>query len=389
MTHIKPFTQDQIKTALVYDRVNTRYGGAEQVILALNQLFPDAPLYTSVYDAKQALWAQDLTVKTSFLQKLPRAKQNHRVYVPLMPLAFEQLDLSNFELIISVTSAEAKGVITKPEQTHLCYLLSPPRYLYSHQQEYLQSRPFLNFFGINLVTQQLLNYLEWWDQAAIHRPDYVIPLSKVIQQRVKTYYDLETLEPIYPPIDVPDTQQTASLAKLKLPKNFNLVVSRLVPYKKIDLAIRASQKLEQPLVIVGAGPQLRHLTQLAYPHKTPIIFLGAQPQEIVNSLLAQAKLLLSPGQDDFGLVALQANLQGTPAVINAESGVSEILIDEVGGVKLPSLSVTSLERAIQRADHLDFKSDIMKQVAQRHTTQEFLINFKNVVQTTLDLKNKN
>lgn len=389
MTQIKPFTQSQIKTALVYDRVNTRYGGAEQVILALHQLFPDAPLYTSVYNPKQAMWAQDLTVKTSFLQKLPGAKQNHRVFVPLMPLAFEQLDLSDFELIISVTSAEAKGVITKPEQTHLCYLLSPPRYLYSHQREYLQSRPFLNWFGLNLLTKQLLNYLEWWDQAAIHRPDYIIPLSKVIQQRVKTYYDLETLDPIYPPIDVPNTQQTASLAKLKLPKNFNLVVSRLVPYKKIDLAIRACQNLQQPLVIVGAGPQLRRLTQLVYPHKSPVIFLGPQPQAVVNSLLAQAKLLLSPGQDDFGLIALQANLQGTPAVINAESGVAEILIEEVGGVKLHSLSVEAIERAIQRADHLDFKSDIMKQIAQKHSMREFLLNFKNVVQTILDLKNTN
>jgi glycosyltransferase involved in cell wall biosynthesis len=389
VTQIKPFTQSQIKTALIYDRVNTRYGGAEQVILALHQLFPDAPLYTSVYNPKQAMWAQDLTVKTSFLQKLPGAKQNHRVFAPLMPLAFEQLDLSDFELIISVTSAEAKGVITKPEQTHLCYLLSPPRYLYSHQQEYLQSRPFLNWFGLNLLTKQLLNYLEWWDQAAIHRPDYIIPLSKVIQQRVKTYYDLETLDPIYPPVDVPNTQQTASLAKLKLPKNFNLVVSRLVPYKKIDLAIRACQNLQQPLVIVGAGPQLRRLTQLVYPHKSPVIFLGPQPQAVVNSLLAQAKLLLSPGQDDFGLVALQANLQGTPAVINAESGVSEILIEEVGGVKLHSLSIEAIERAMQRADHLDFKSDIMKQIAQKHSMREFLLNFKNVVQTILDLKNTN
>jgi glycosyltransferase involved in cell wall biosynthesis len=389
VTQVKSFTQNQIKAALVYDRVNTRYGGAEQVILALHQLFPDAPLYTSVYDPRQALWAQDLTVKTSFLQKLPRAKQNHRVYVPLMPLAFEQLDLSDFELIISVTSAEAKGVMTQPGQTHLCYLLSPPRYLYSHQQEYLQSRPFLNFFGFNLLTKQLLNYLEWWDQAAIHRPDYIIPLSKVVQQRVKTYYDLETLNPIYPPIDVLDTQQTASLAKLKLPKDFNLVVSRLVPYKKIDLAIRACQNLKQPLVIVGAGPQLRRLTQLVYPHKSPVIFLEAQPQAVVNSLLAQAKLLLSPGQDDFGLIALQANLQGTPAVINAESGVAEILIEEVGGVKLHSLSVETIERAIQRADHLNFKSDIMKQIAQKYTTQEFLTNFQNVVQTILDLKNTN
>jgi glycosyltransferase involved in cell wall biosynthesis len=188
---------------------------------------------------------------------------------------------------------------------------------------------------------------------------------------------------------VPNTQQTASLAKLKLPKNFNLVVSRLVPYKKIDLAIRACQNLQQPLVIVGAGPQLRRLTQLVYPHKSPVIFLGPQPQAVVNSLLAQAKLLLSPGQDDFGLVALQANLQGTPAVINAESGVSEILIEEVGGVKLHSLSIEAIERAMQRADHLDFKSDIMKQIAQKHSMREFLLNFKNVVQTILDLKNTN
>ncbi|MEA2056669.1 MAG: hypothetical protein U9O78_03095, partial [Patescibacteria group bacterium] len=167
-----------IRTALVYDRVNTRYGGAEQILTAFFELFPQADLYTSVFDQEQAKWVKPHRVKPSFLQKLPLAKSRHRAFLPLMPFAFENLNLSDYDLVISVTSAEAKGVITKPEQLHLCYLLSPPRYLYSHRQRYLQSRLILKIPPFAFVAKKILDYLTWWDQVAIYRPDVVIPLSK-------------------------------------------------------------------------------------------------------------------------------------------------------------------------------------------------------------------
>ncbi len=397
MAKIEPILNHQIKTALVYDRVNTAYGGAEQVMIALHQLFPQAPLYTSVYAPQTAVWAKDFKIKTSFLQKIPLAKSHHRLLLPLMPLAFEQLNLDEFELIISVSSAEAKAVLTKPHQVHINYLLSPPRYLYSHRSQYLSANPILTLPGINWLSSQLLDYLCWWDQAAIHRPDAIIPLSKLVKYRADAYYqDVETLEPIYPPADVPQTVgQQSNLSKnqaankiqnLKLPPHFNLVVSRLVSYKRIDLVIQASQALNQPLVIVGSGPQLKSLKKLSRQGKTPILFLHNQPQPLVDLLLEKADLILSPGQDDFGLTALQANLKGTPAIINSNSGAAEVIIDGLGGIHLHDLTAVSLAAAINQASQIKFDSDIIKQLASNYTTTAFLTSFKNVVQTVVSNK---
>ncbi len=228
-----------LKTALVYDRANTAYGGAEQVLIALKQIFPDADLFTSVYDPAAAEWTKNFSVKPSFLQSFPGAKKHHRAYLPLMPLAFEQLDLSDYKLVVSVTSAEGKGIISKPDQFHLCYLLTPPRYLYSHREQYLHSRPVLNLPGIRFFSNKILDYLTWWDQAAIYRPDAIIPISNLVRLRTAKYYQLEIEDPVYPPSDVslqPENKMPFDLLKKHLngPDELVLTVSRLVAYKRID-----------------------------------------------------------------------------------------------------------------------------------------------------------
>lgn len=381
----EPITQQRLKTALIYDRINTRYGGAEQVLLALHQLFPDAPIYTSVYDSSQASWAKELEVRSSWLQSLPFAQKHHRAYLPLMPLAFEQLDLSEFQLVISITSAEAKGIVTQPQQIHLCYLLTPPRYLYSHQQQYLNSRSLFKLKSILWLAKLGSNYLKWWDQAAINRPDFILPLSQLVRQRVRQYYGLNTLEPIYPPINV-NSRDCGSLNSLQLPDRFNLVVSRLVKYKAIETAIQACAQLKQNLVIVGTGPESKSLKKLASKLKTSVWFLDNQPQLIVNSLLAQARLLISPGIDDFGLIPLQANLAGTPAIYNSNSGVDEVIEPGSAGVSIPAARQDLLVAAIKQAQQTHFSLDIMRNQALHLSTEQFLINFKNVVQTIVTQK---
>ena len=189
------------RIALVYDRVNTPYGGAEKVLLALHQAFPQAPLFTSVFHPR-AVWAKIFKIKTSFLQKVPFANQLHRFFVPLMPLAFESLDLSMYDIIISVTSAEAKGIITRPNQLHVCYMLTPTRYLYSHRAHYEQTHwpfkiPLLNFFS-----RKLFDYLTWWDQVAAQRPDVIIPISGLVKKRIEKYYQRAVSDVIYPPVDL-------------------------------------------------------------------------------------------------------------------------------------------------------------------------------------------
>ena len=346
---------EKLKVALVYDRANTAYGGAEQVLLSLKSLFPQAVLLSSLYNPKKAGWARNFNeIRASFLNKIPFAKNHHQWFVFLMPLAFESLDLSEFDVIISVTSAEAKGVITQPHQLHLCYLLTPPRYLYQFQEEYLKTRPLLRLPLLKQISSLFLKYLGWWDQAAIHRPDVIIPLSQSVKERAKKSYGIETSEPIYPPIDAIslDTDDQA-LAKFNLPSNFNLVVSRLVFYKKVDLAIQACAATNQNLVIVGTGQQEKRLkemaAQLSVNTDSQIIFLGSQPQTVVNSLMKAAQLFLVFGVDDFGLSPLQANLFDTPAIINAHSGVAEVFNKYGLGSMISQANLAVLTQKIQQS----------------------------------------
>jgi hypothetical protein len=189
--------------ALVYDRANISYGGAEQVLLAIQKLYPDITLFSSVYDSQKAKWTKHFkTIQTSFLQKIPFTSAWHRYLAALMPLAFENLDLSKYDVVISVTSAEAKGIITRRDQLHLCYLLSPPRYLYHYQAEYLRQNRFLQLPIIEYFAKKALAYLKKWDQIAIYRPDIVIPIAKIVEARAKKYYpQLQLAKVIYPPID--------------------------------------------------------------------------------------------------------------------------------------------------------------------------------------------
>ncbi len=375
--------------ALVYDRVNTPYGGAEQVLLALHQLFPNIDLVTSVYHPATALWAREFNLKTSFLQKFPGSKIHHRFYLPLMPLAFENLDLTDYDLVISVTSAEAKGIITKPNQPHLCYLLSPPRYLYSHRNQYLNSRLLFKLPPITFLVNKLLDYLTWWDRAAIHRPDMIIPISKLVQARIEKYYHLETHDPIYPPIDVNlqkpkfQTQKTTKQLNLDLPSKFILSVARLVTYKRLDLAIKACDQLNQPLVIVGTGPEENKLKKLNQSLNSQTIFLGSQPQPVVSYLYQQAALFLAPGIDDFGIAPIQANYFGTPAVLNQNSGAAELIEHKKQGVHIKKLSVDSVKNALRLSFETQFKPSLLRTKARHYNTEQFLQNFKNVVKKLL------
>ena len=383
MSAIKPIFSDELKTALVYDRVNTPYGGAEQVLLSLKKLFPDAPLYTSVYQPQKAKWAQSFAVIPSFLSKIPFFKNSHRWLLPLMPLAFESLDLSEYQLIISVTSAEAKGVLTKPNQLHLCYLLTPPRYLYDFRDEYINSAPILKKPGINSAVKKIIKYLTWWDQAAIYRPDLIIPLSKLVKSRVKKIYKLETSNPIYPPSNVIASNTNEQRFKqLNLPKKYLLLVSRLVPYKRVDLAIKACLNLQRNLVIVGEGTEEKRLKKIAGNNQN-ITFLPSQPQSVVNSLMKHAQLFLAPGIDDFGLSPLHANQMGTPALINKRSGVAEVFDANIQGVVINELSVQVVEQGIGQALSAQYNSAKIKSCASQLTTNKFLTEFAQIIQNEI------
>jgi glycosyltransferase involved in cell wall biosynthesis len=357
------------RIALVYDRVNTPHGGAEKVLLAVHQAFPDAPLYTAVYDASQAKWASVFEIRPSFLQKFPFATKLHRWLAPLMPLAFESFNLDEFEVVISITSAEAKGVITKPHQLHICYLLTPTRYLYSHRREYLSSLP--GFPLLKEVASEWLDYLTWWDQVAAERPDKYIPISKLVGQRCQEYYRREPEPVIYPPVEHDSLKMNAPKVE-----PYYLVISRLVPYKRIDLAIQACIELKRKLIIVGDGPERARLEKLASRAGDLILFLGNQPQTQVSSLLQQTQGLLMPGLEDFGITALEAIAVGRPAVVYHQSGVAEIITDGKTGIHLNKLTVDGLVEAMKELEAKSFDSQHLVQSVRKYATTTFVQNMQ-------------
>ena len=354
----------KLKTALIYDRVNTAYGGAEKVLLALHQLFPQAPLYTSVYDPTVATWAQVFQVKTSFLNLVPLFRSQHRWLVMMMPLAFESLDLSAYDLVISVTSAEAKGIITKPHQLHICYLLTPSRYLYSHRHSYQNQAGWLSWPPVKFLATKLFDYLTWWDQAACQRPDAIIPISHLVSERIKKYYHRSSLPAIYPPIQSikAPSFRADQLNKFTLPNEYLVVVSRLVSYKRIDLAIKACLKLSKQLIIVGSGPELSNLKKLA-GHSGLIHFLGNLDQKDLAQVMNHSAALLMPGIEDFGLTALEVQTLGKPVILHHHSGGAELLKHLVHSIHLEQELVSAMVKAINLLEETSFdKAKLQKNV---------------------------
>lgn len=391
------------KIAIIYDRVNTNYGGAEKVLLALHQLYPQADLFTSVYHHKRAPWAKVFKVKTSFLQKVPFAKRWHRYFVMLMPLAFECLNLRQYQIIISVTSAEAKGVITRSDQLHFCYLLTPPRYLYHYQENYWQKNRILNWPIVKFLAKKTLNYLKKWDHLAINRPDVIVPISQNVSKRIHKYYHLEHYPVIYPPVDLSTFQKLIATAdKNNYQGNpYYLLVSRLVPYKNIDLAIKACVKLDRQLIIVGDGPDYRRFKKLSqklllekYPKTAnfkQILFLKQVNDQQLSQLYNHAQALLMPGIDDFGIVALEANLHALPVIIHQHSGASELLVEEQQALFMnyPEIMkeedtaqyVSELCQKIELFESTNFDLEILPKNAIKYDTSHFLRRFNRQLET--------
>lgn len=323
-----------MKVALVYDRVN-KWGGAERVLLALHKLFPDAPLYTSVYDSQKAPWAKVFDVKTSFLQSFPFATY-HELYAVLMPIAFESFNFDEFDLVISVTSEAAKGIITKPGTLHICYCLTPTRYLWSAYNDYFKN-PYFRF-----ISKPIVAYLRTWDKIAAQRPDAYIAISKEIQRRIKKYYNRDS-EVVYPPLML-NRGPVGSPATSATPPYF-LIASRLVPYKRIDLAISAFNKLKLPLKIVGAGSEEKRLKAMS---GLTIELTGYLTQEELVRYYKGCRALIFPGIEDFGLAILEAQSFGKPVIAFRGGGAIETIIDGKTGIFFNEQTVESLSKAIER-----------------------------------------
>lgn len=329
-----------MRVALVYDRVN-KFGGAERVLTALHEIWPDAPVFTSVYDPAGAPWAVGWDIRTSWLQNIPGAKTNHESLGWLMPLVFESFDFSEFDVIISVTSEAAKGIITNHRQLHICYLLTPTRYLWSHAADYLNQLPGI----VWPLARAVQSKLRVWDYLAGQRPDFIFAISELVRKRCLKFYRRDS-EVIYPILGL-------SIKRPGLPtegqaltdQKYFLVVSRLVPYKRIDLAIKACNRLKLPLVVVGSGSEEANLKRLAGP---AVKFTGYLTDQELIEYYRNARAVIMPQEEDFGLTAVEALSLGIPVISYRYSGAAEIVKDGETGILFGEQSVDSLVEAMSR-----------------------------------------
>lgn len=363
-----------MKVALVYDRVN-KWGGAERVIIALRKIFPDAPLYTSVYKEDRASWAKKIPVKTSFLQKIPFASSHHEFLGVLMPLAFESFNFDEYDLVISVTSEAAKGIIVKPHTRHYSIVLTPTRYLWSGYEEYFSNELF------RVVTFPVVIFLRFWDNLAARRPDDLIAISATVKARIEKYYGLHS-QIIYPPLmmRVPRTSARVSPLAVRSSKDekpgYFLVVSRLVPYKRIDLAVRAATKLGLPLKVIGSGNMLKKLKKMAGP---TVQFLGQVTEEELKTFYANCRALIFPGVEDFGLTMVEAQAFGKPVIALRAGGAEEIVIDGKTGDFFDKPTVAALSEVLKSFRPSRYNSLDCKKNAQRFSFERFKRKILSVV----------
>ncbi len=359
-----------MRVGIVHDYL-AQAGGAERVIEAMHPVFPQAPIFTSVYDAKATLPCfEEMDVRTSFLQrfKWARSAKWHKLALPLYPLAFESFDFTGYDCLISNTTGFAKGVISGPETCHICYCHTPARFAWRFH-EYLAQNGFKNTTRRTLTI--MLHFLRNWDYAAAQtRVDYFLANSYNIARRVRKYYGRPS-RVLYPPVE------TNRFTVAENPSaDFFLVVSRLLPYKRVDLAIEACNKLGVPLKVVGGGPDLARLQALAGP---TVQVLGRLPDEEVVRLMRECKAFLFPGEEDFGISPVEAMASGRPVVAFRGGGALETVIENETGLFFDAPTGDSLAEALERVENLTIDGQRLRHHATRFDTSHFQSRLRRLV----------
>ncbi|GAC1380739.1 MAG: glycosyltransferase family 4 protein [Ktedonobacteraceae bacterium] len=349
-----------MKVALVHDYLN-QMGGAERVVMAFHEIFPDAPIYTSIYDPKRVDAAfQKMDIRTSFMQKLPLVTQHHQPYLPFYPFAMESLDLRGYDLVLSSSSAFGKGVITKPETMHICYCHTPMRWCWNYD-EYVE-REQLGKMARSILPF-LITGLRIWDQTSSTRVDHFIANSPVVAERIRKYYRREAVI-IPPPVEA---RRFPFDAATQL-EDYFLIVSRFIPYKRIDLAIEACNRLQLPLVIIGSGRDEQRLKKMA---GSTIRFLGRLSDEEVLSYYTHCRAFLFPGEEDFGITPLEAQASGRPVIAYGAGGALASMVDGVTGVFFKEQTAESLTAALASFDEHTYDPQAIRNHALEFDTPRF------------------
>lgn len=339
-----------MKLAIVHDWL-TNMGGAEQIIINFKEIYPDAPIYTTFYNPNNLdEKLKNIDVRTSFLQK-NKMITNHKKYFPLMPLAFENFNLNEYDIVLSSSTCCAKGVLTSSDAIHICYCNTPMRYAWETRDDYIE--------GVGKIKRRLikvlLHYMRIWDTVSSNRVDYFIANSTAVQKRIKKHYGRESVV-INPPVrcklfDISENDG-----------DYYFIVSRLVKYKRYDLAVQACSELGKKLIIIGEGPEKEKLEKMANEN---VIFLGKQSDEIVKKYMSECRALLFPGEEDFGIVPVEAQACGRPVIAYGKGGVLDTVINEKTGLLFKEQTVDSLKEAILKFESMKFnKIEIRKHALQ-------------------------
>ena len=352
---------ENIRVALVHDWLTGQRGG-EKVLEVLAEIFPDAPIYTLFhFPGSQAPGIEGRAIRTSFLQRLPGLRKRYRLYLPLFPLAAELFDLSDYDLVVSSSHCVAKGVIPGPDSLHLSYIHSPVRYAWNQYHAYFS--PSELSLVRRLIVPRVIHRLRIWDVASSARVDHFIANSANVARRVRRYYRRDA-EVIPPPVDTEFFTPPAA----RLERGYFLIVSALVPYKKIGLAVEAFNRTGEPLKIVGDGPERRRLARRARPN---IEFLGQVPPEKLRDLYRGALAYLLPGEEDFGIAAVEAQACGTPVVAYGRGGALESVVPGRTGVLFADPSPAGLLGALDNLRGLKFNSPDLRSNAMRFSRSLF------------------
>ena len=365
-----------LRVALVHDWLTGMRGG-EKCLEVMCELFPDAPIYTLLH-VKGAMspLIESKTIHTSFLQRFPFVEQKYRMYLPLFPFAIEAFDFSDYDLLLSTSHCVAKGAKPRGGALHLCYCFTPMRYVYEMYDEYFGKGQ--AGMATRMAMKIVAPLLRAWDKKTADRVHHFVAISEHVRQRIHRHYGREA-EVIFPPVDTEKFQASRRDA------GYYLVVSALVPYKKVDLAVKAFNKTGKRLIIVGKGPDEEKLRYLAKPN---VEFLGWKSDDELALLYAGCTALVFPGEEDFGIVPLEAMASGKAVIAYGKGGALETVQDGLSGVFFYEQTVEALEIAVSKAEQMQFDVENVRNRALRFSRSIYKDAMKKFIEEKIEAHNR-
>lgn len=360
-----------MKVAIVHDWLNQN-GGAERVLEEFHSLYPDAPVYTSMYAPDQMPAAyKSWDIRTTWMQRLPLVTKKHQLFMPLYPVAFESHDLSGYDLVVSSSSAFCHGVLTRNETCHVCYCHTPTRFMWNYFD--YAKREGLSGWKRRLLAPSLFK-LRQWDRVSADRVDCWIANSSLVKKRIAKFYR-RTAQIIFPPVDTSRFVPQASY------DDYYLVLSRLLPYKRIDLAIEACNRTKSRLLIAGSGRGTEQLKKIAGP---TVEFLGRVPEDQLSGLYARCRAFLFPGEEDFGLTPIEANAAGRPVIAYKAGGTLDTVVPGVTGEYFTEPTVDSLVSAMATFDPGAYDPVAIRAHAEKFDATVFRRQFQTFVASSME-----